>query len=274
MIKLLLLIAVCACNQVLALDQTELRDGAGPDAPFACPAIGTAPVYSRTLHQLPGRRCSDYTISPATNRATAVCHPNGIFGVSYISEGPVDGELTPVITAAQPKTFREARLTPDGQRLYVYGNDMGATLEQYVRGGDGWALVRTMPFPALSGMSTIAATPTGDRILLSRGTEWEEWAEINGTWTYQMLHTRAQLAVGDMRFLNLSLDGRRLLFTGYPLTAYGPQMYYADRESIGAPFSPAVPMQGVPSSNALVFMTEDCGRIYLFGLERLFYVNQ
>jgi len=271
---LLLLTLACACNQVHGLDQTGLIYDTPPiDAPWACPAIGTMPTFSRQLHQLPGRGCRQYTFSPKTKRAVALCYPNGVGAnkESFVGEGPLDDELTPALSSPEP--FENPRLTPDGQRLYV-SHQQGTTVvtEQYTRVNDTWVLTKTNPFPN-GYISTIATGPGGDRALMyTGGGLWEEWAEIAGTWMVVGPFDADFPLIAPVH-TSLSLDGLRVIFEGLDYNDGRVSMYYSDRSAVDQRFRTPVVID-VPKSQDLVAMTEDCGKLYVFGLERLFYVSQ
>src|SRR5690349_8436389 len=85
------LAALCGCNQILGLSPTQALPpvdaqyfDAPADAPFSCPPIGTAPHFSRVLHQIQ-QDCTDFTAS--SDWAVGYCYTDRY----QISQGPPDG---------------------------------------------------------------------------------------------------------------------------------------------------------------------------------------
>ena len=69
-----------ACDRALGIKATQLWDATPPDAPFACPPIGTTPRFSPGIHQLP-QSCDHYVTTPG-GLAMARC----ALGVSLMTQ--------------------------------------------------------------------------------------------------------------------------------------------------------------------------------------------
>ena len=50
-------------------------------------------------------------------------------------------------------------------------------------------------------------------------------------------------------------------------------MYYADRSTVTGRFKTATQLVGVPMVDA-AYLTDDCSRIYVWGLSSVFYVQR
>ena len=277
MIARLLLVSSCACNSFFDLREAKHIDARGLDAPFACPPIGRAPVFARELHQIELRNCKDYTFSMSLGRAAAVCSSADRAGQGFIGEGPLDGELMPVLTNTPPQAWGNARLSPDGQRLYVQNQDGANTrFTIHTRVGDTFALTVTSPFPN-GVISTIATVNGVDRLLHSLGSNILNELVDDGSWGSVRMHSAADLGLGTsaINFPNLSPDGLRLVFSAAPAGNFVDyQVWYADRPSVTDPFRTAVKLEGVPHTDRLSVMSDDCARVYFSGLDRMFYVQQ
>jgi hypothetical protein len=264
-----LLPLLCACNQAFTLEPTKLVDAAQPRV-FACPDPGPA-TYSPRLHEIPTDHglCVDYTISAATNRAVAFCYADGIFG---ISEGPIDGPLAFVLTDPDKFTHYIApRLSPDGQRLYILvSTSQFRRVSRFVRTPSGWVDdMKMLPFTT-GTLSTIATAPTGDRVIyLEPDGDLQEYvddapvgAPINA----------ATLEVPSIEDPSLSTDGLRLAV--HVRENGESHMFFAERPNVDVPFGRATRFPGVPAGSGTSFMTDDCARVYVAGLDRVFYVEQ
>jgi hypothetical protein len=275
---------LCACNQVFGVDHTTRLPGppGGPDAqyfdapadaPFACPALGGVPQFKRDLRQVDIDGCRGYTRSDTL--AVAMC--------GQVSQGPVDGPLAPIPdVAATTLSPSSPLLSPDGDQLYLSDYDFSTytslPFHVYNRQGDGsWQRGADLPMsPVGTSISTVTRGP--DRHILYwayglAGANIEEWANGTGSWQQVAVHGQAEHGLAAIFYVWFSSDGLRAIIQGDVLGSSAPQLFYTDRAAVGASFRPAVPMIGVPVVNDM-FVTEDCGRLYMSGLGSIFYQQQ
>ena len=72
----------------------------------------------------------------------------------------------------------------------------------------------------------------------------------------------------------LSSDGLRMVFSGTTMPLQiGRKMYYAERADLSKRFGSATELADVPVVDG-AYLTDDCARIYLSGLNSLFYVQR
>lgn len=279
-----LVLAVAGCNSVFGVHQTEqapVADAqffdAPSDAPYACPQIGTAPVFKKYYHQALDQSCSGYTTSPRTNLATAMC-----VAPSVVREGAIDGPMTVSTFASPPSTsgaVYRAKLGPDGDVLLVRRFDTiknAFTISLYERTAETWTYRYDALVPTVDG--SLPSTPTrgasARRFLLYFAVNQGEFHEIvetsPGVWSDLLTHTTTELGVDAVFDVNLSPDGLRIVFGGG--TSVSTAIFYADRARVGDPFGHTTPFD-LPAAYG-AFMTEDCGRMYFEGLGTIFYVSQ
>jgi hypothetical protein len=272
----LALVALCGCNSVLGVHSTEKRDAAMPyydapfDAPFACPPLGTAPRFTNVLRQAVFQDCTDYTTSAAAGLAVASCS-------NAISAGPIDMPLTVIVPLSTSVQYYRPRLSPEGDAIlmFVYDTTSGQHFEEFREVGGTWTLTEILPF-AVAGDIISAPTRSPNRHVLVVGTDasLHEMADQGGNvWTETAVHPNSELGVGNLGPPYLSTDGLRLMMGAVPQGGTMLLAMYTDRDALDQPFRPAVPLVGVPGALD-GFMTEDCSRIYMSGLESIFYVQQ
>jgi hypothetical protein len=277
------LVALCGCNSVFGVQTTNKRDATMPyydapaDAPFACPPLGTPPKFSSVLHQVIAQYCTDYTISSATGLAAASCYrPN--MGQD-ISLGPVDTLPAQILPYDYQDQHSEPRLSPEGDDILVYGYLSASYMtqfEEFRASGGTWSRTYVLPLPPTASAIT-APTRSPDRhvLVVETDSQLHEFRDNGGnSWTETAAHSTTELGVAYPGSPALTPDGLRLLLYAAPTT--DPSTYYlmyTDRAALDLPFRPAVPLYGAPAAPD-VFMTEDCGRIYMSALQSVFYVEQ
>jgi hypothetical protein len=263
------ILLLAGCNQLLGLDKTE---HAPPDAPPGCPPIGTAPVFSRCVHQVVSSACSYYTLGPDVGIALAVCPASEIAGSTYMS-GPIDGELSPIaiLPSGANTTTALPKLAPEGDELVLQQtvSYTKPTFSTYRRNpADGtWSWAADLPIPGAGAHSTLSRGPSR-HLLVSQtgGADMREYVRDSaGGWSEVL----PPYAIGELgatpTTLDLSPDGLRLVFT-----ATTRDVWYADRPAITARFSRGSMVAGVPRVSD-PFLTEDCNRLYFSGLDHILY---
>jgi hypothetical protein len=212
--------------------------------------------------------CFDYSISVAADLAVGLCQVGPTF---QVVAGPIDEPLAPTgITPINAfANLMYPRVVPDGDRLYVDENNFDALgndeFAAYARGaGGGWSYLGIVDIPPGTSAAPVylgTATAAPRHVMLAAcmlaASCLQEWLEqSDGSWQQIATYVPADLGVvGFADAANLTSDGLRLVFT----TDQGP--YYADRPTIDARFSIAVPLPGVPLAiDAL--LSDDCSRVY------------
>lgn len=279
-----MLLLVCGCNQVFGLHETVALDAqqfdAPIDAPFACPALGTPPQFSKVLHQAIARNCQGYMTSPESQRAVACCFDTGgLFG------GIVDGDISSDLqtsTLTPAGDFDWPRLTPEGTAIWVRDRSSPprfAVFEwqsdhHWVRTHDlGIANVGrddyiSAPSRAVGGKRRFVRYAFSDFKLY----EYDD----DGSTTSPPIRSYAvntDLGSDFVSFPNLDASGLRLVFVGETPGSSFSQTFYADRPSLDVPFSPAKPLTAAPLAYD-PFLSPDCSRIYTSGLGSIFYAQQ
>ena len=225
------LLAMCACNRVFGIAATVAWDAgqydATIDAPYACPPLGTTPVFSPQLHQIQAN-CTSYSASAVTGRAVASCIEAS---ERVVSEGPLDGPFVAIAVVPAPNnslTVSEPHLAPDGDLLFVSTFDLvkatGAFL-QFQRSANGdWTRIADLPG---NGLGRVTAPTRGpDRHLLylvGLTSDIEEWADGTGAWTKIATHPLGELGISSIGPTWLSPDGLRIVAVASaatPMTEY------------------------------------------------------
>jgi hypothetical protein len=254
------------CNQVYGLDPTRASDAAyfdaPPDAPYACPPIGTPPRFSRNFEQVVVQNCNNYTVS-ITGRALARCAFNGD---QLIAEGAI-GERLQIAPGFDANSMSSTpRIGPDGQHAIVRQDQ---TFYLFERGSAGWARKAPIEVPPPTVINAVSAPTRVGRIILVTSGEVRELADDgNGSFTQIRAQTFGELDLNAVTSnVNLTADGLRLVFNGN--LNNGSQLLYTDRPSLDVGFRIPVAMPEVDFlSNG--FMTEDCAHLYFSGLNNVF----
>jgi hypothetical protein len=157
------MLALCACNQVFGSDPVRVVDAhyfdAVIDGATHCPAVGMTPVFSPQLHGAIDQDCDGYEISGDRASAIAECSV-GDLGIVAIFEGPQDQPLTQVATlptSDDVTMFEPARLSPEGDLIILTTFDLVATTSTYrtyTRDATGWTRGADLPFPQFNAVST------------------------------------------------------------------------------------------------------------------------
>jgi hypothetical protein len=190
-----------------------------------------------------------------------------------------DGTLAPAV--GLPQAYSDPTMTVaylgvrllDDQRIAMMEltaiPGVGATQRTivYRRGDDGtWRFDETLPFGAVVG--EIISTFAADRVLVTKPPGADEWARRDGTWQKVHALTTATLGAPVTGGLSMSADGLRLLFY-----STGGVAMYTDRSSVDGPFRTASgPIAALPA--AFSEMTGDCERVYISGLQSIFYAER
>lgn len=279
----LTLAALAGCNQVYGLDSTQLRDGAPPDAPYACtdqpPDLRGKPI------EIVGGRDAARSYSISIDRRIAVAERTGT-----LVEGPGDGPLSmPALLMPAPSLPPGSpRLAPEGDELFVryysaISPSSPATVERYQREGNVWARRATIlmingAIPDISAPTRRDAGPRRMLVLHSTIDLREMIETAPDVWMQVGAYTAAELGATAIQAPNLTPDGLHLVYSGQ--TASGPVLGYTSRPEIGARFSvPAVdanPFFGSPAISD-PFLTEDCARLYFYVLAKppgVYYVER
>jgi hypothetical protein len=281
-----LVVFACGCNAILGLHDDYTRRpsldakvyDAPFDAPFTCPPLGVAPKFRRTLHGLPITDCSSYSISHATNRALAWCH-DPVAGGFYTAEGPLDGPLARIdLPPPANHDVWEPRLSADGDQLVRLTYDAAQVwgLEVWHRDATAWSLVGPVAYSvpqslvARPTVSTISRGP--DRRFLvaeanvSTGPAIKEFADTGGG--FQLVDTYDYSAIGPfVGSVGLSADGLRIVYSDQLAT------WYSDRPSLDAHFGKEV-MIDTPQPIYWPVLDDDCGKLYISGLDSVFFLEQ
>jgi hypothetical protein len=271
-----LLLALCACNQVFGSDPVRVGDAHYFDAPIDsgthCPATGNTPVFSPQLHGAIDQDCHGYEISSDRGTAIAQCYVGNFVA---IFEGPQDQPLTQVSTlptSDDNTSVDVARLSPEGDLILLTTFDLTATTttcRSYTRDATGWTRGPDLPFPQFNTVSPPSRGP--DRRIIvyeSKALGHEFHEDANGQWSELRLVTIGN----DLRphAVYLSPDALRIVvFEGTGGVNMPPHTLYADRASRDSDFNPPVELTAIPPSE--VFVTEECGRVYVSSVKEIFF---
>ncbi len=272
---------VGACDGVFGLRPTQLIDAAPPDAPFQCPALGTAPVFLAGLHEFSTRTCSFYSISAVTNRATAVCADDG-----FIEQGDLTGELQPTNLPAYDGVVlhQQPRSSAEGDEIWT--QDVNYSTSQFrfeihrrVSGTD-WMASSTLPVTtslASDSVSSPTARANGPRHVLfldsSTSSLHELVEDAAGNWSETQVHAGMELGTLSISAVTLSRDGLRLILEATVQSEPADVMVFTDRASVADPFRPVSVLPTAPLA-ADGYLDDDCGRFYVSGLGAMFFVQQ
>lgn len=275
------MLALAGCNQVYGLDATQLRDGAAPDAPFAC--TSAAPQFRGTPVPVIASSNSDlarfYSIS--LDRRIAVTLRAGT-----LYEGPGDSDQLrgAMLMPPPPAAFNSPRLSPEGDELFLVHPESPATasIVRYARSGDVWIRQPSPAFTVPTSQPEISIPTRKDlgprHVVVTVGAMMREYIETAPD-VWSLTTTYAPSDFGTMNILvpNLSADGLRIVFQGQGIA--DATLYYATRERIDARFGMAVDANPFFGNPRLLdpYLLEDCSRLYFFVLQNpvgVFYAER
>ena len=260
----------------------EVCDGGGNcDADcqgvHGCPPIGTAPQFSRLLHQAIFQDCFEYSTS-AAGTAVAMCNVDSSVA---LFEGPVDAPLLAIPGFGPQAGFvlEAAQLAPEGDELFVSyestSSPVTSRIERFVAAADGsWtqSVDVTHPLLGFASMGTPSAGPRRHVLVVTMSTAIQELVvDSTGASSLIRSYTATDLGIGANSAPNLTADGLRAVFAGSTTTSSG--VYYSDRAAIDDPLSPAISLAGLPFATD-PFLTSDCARLYFSALSSVLYVRQ
>ena len=267
------LVMLVGCNAWFGNDPVLRFDAqrfdAQVDAPTPCPSLGTPPAFGTALHQQILQNCMGYSFN--SERASAICFATG-GPAAY--EGPTDDKLslvTELYDSTSDTNVDEVALSSDAQTVYARRvNYSTGTLQliaaQRMPGGT-WQLIAMPPFGQNpnDGLGSFARGPTGDHVLIVAGDlRVHEWVEDGGAWTDARVHPfppvyGARMTANGLRVALHGMDGSQL---------------YSDRPDVDSMFSTPVTFSTAPPAPDTPMLSEGCDRLYVAGLESVFYVER
>jgi hypothetical protein len=269
-----LLLALCACNRILGLDDVGIRDARvdGPsDAQPYCPTMtGVVPRFSTILRQVIDQDCNGYQTS-ATVAVASCAYPVG----TAISQGQIDQPLEPIPGLPALPTahvYLDQRISPEGDILYLDEIDIDtftATYRSFIRQSDAsWSPGPDLPI-AEYGIPSVPSRGPQRHLLFYSSSLIEEWVQDTAT-TWHALPT---FDLGQpIQAVWLAPDGLRAAIV-VSLPNSDREVRYVDRASIDDPFAAPQPLSTLPAGFD-VFITADCTRAYMSGAYSVFYATQ
>jgi hypothetical protein len=270
------LLALCACNQVFGSDPVRVVDAhyfdAVIDGPPRCPTAGMTPVFSPQLHGVISQNCHGYQISGDRGTAIAQCYVTD--SVVGIFEGPQNEHLDQITTlpvSDDITQFDAARLSPEGDLFLLTSFNLTTTttgFRSFTRDATGWTQGEDLPFPQFNTISPPSRGP--DRRIIvyeSKALGHEFHQDAGGQWSELRLVTIG--SEGRLHVVYLSPDALRIIVFEGGLPPMPPHTLYADRANRDSDFNLPVELPAIPPGE--VFVTEDCGRVYVASVEEIFF---
>lgn len=278
------MLALVACDRALNLAATAPADGA--DAAFfdaailtSCPPPGTTPLFSPKLVQTVTQNCFSYTRSPRLGVAAAICTDD--MGKNYIASGPVDMPLSVAVGMDDPSTCanrNSVELSADGiASVSCSGSSFQPENREYAYQPNGTWVKGLDLMPATGNIYDLAAlTSTTPQRLLYWNTGDRNLYENEGTignWTQVAMTPTTSLGLNYLTWIAVTSDGLRLVMQASTSTDPIFKAYYTDRPDLSSAWRPAERLLDVPLGGSL-YMTDDCSRVYISGLQNIFFVDQ
>jgi hypothetical protein len=278
----LAIVVLGACDGILGLNPTVAIDATFYDGRrnFACPPIGTTPSYDGQLHSVINQNCSQYTTSTATNSALALC-VSPPPGLPFVAGGPIDGPLAAVPSLAMAWMISTIKLGADGDlAVEMYSNPSGGAIvfRALTRQPDGsWTAgqnVGAMGVPSFYNASAPTHGPN-PHVLWNDEIDYtihESVEDSTGAWSEPNPSGFSFPGISYPASFSLTDDGLRLVFVGSDANMV-TSVYYTDRPALDQPFRTPVVLMGAPFAYDL-FLTSDCGRIYMSGMQAIFFTQE
>jgi hypothetical protein len=264
-----LLLALCACNQVFDLHRTHLAlpDGAAKPDP-TCPDSGP-PRLGVTSHVVLSKSCNAY--SPAETMDLALTSAG-----TFIYTGPIDSDMVSLLNlpTASSEYLQDARLGPEGDRLIVLrvnSNAFPLSYELFRSDAGVWTHDSTLPIAASTTLTIGVPSrfAAGAHVVVSRTDGFHELVDDGtGTWPERHFYDATMLTPDPSAVVSeasLTPDGLRMVFFGWGLAGDGVKhVWFAQRLSIDDPFTlPAQPIDVPGQVDAYApYLTENCGKLY------------
>lgn len=262
------LLALGACNSIFGNDRVVAGDARFFDAPIDggvhCPAFGTAPRFSPVIHPVIDQNCGSYVVAADTQRAYAVCG-GLIFG------GPVDRplEVEPDLPTPGPDfSIATPRVSPEGTLMLLGTFDLTntvSTYRSYMLAGTTWTRGADLRLPQFGNMSVPSRGPDRRVLFYDQNVGKEFREDASGVWTEARSVRFGPLP--GVHSVWLAPDALR--FLTWEQASDGNHLYYADRANRDDDFSAPRLFTGLPPTPEL-FITEDCTRAYMNGVEEIF----
>jgi hypothetical protein len=280
------LVLLCGCNSILGLKNTRPSDApipffdGQPDAPFTCPAVGTAPSFSHFFDQVVAvDACMAYTIGGTT--AFARCaQTNGTSASPGYEQGPRDAplDLIATITPMPAGALGLPVLSPDGSELW-FSNFTASIGTISVYTAPSSAAQWTNPTTIYQTSDYIVVgTPTSSgpdrRVMILDGYEAHELEEKTpGTWTDIHAYTPAEFGITNfISVVNLTDDGLHAVFAATFGMNADIGVFYLARDHTTDTFGAPMLVTGPPLGVQTPFMTGNCSRLYFSALNSVLYV--
>lgn len=269
------------CNSVFGNDRVAAIPNADAqffDAPIDAPPMcgANTPTFRNQLFEVPApNNCQHYSVSE-NGVIVAICQPD-TFMTLY--NGQVSGTgLSPMASdlpsSGQPTAVR---IAPEGdfaliQWYVAFDDDFYHAMQ--LTASNTWHDLG--PITGIDPHSvTFLSTPTRGPARHIIGWDYVRgFTEFTGDgtdWTAQPSYIPAGFTQINSAF-GLTPDGLRLV----ALASVGgglPSARYASRTDMSQPFTTSAPL-AEPASIFEPYLTEDCGALFFFGLDRILFVKQ
>jgi len=280
-VRVLLLLLLCACNQIFDLHKTKLRfpDGAAKADPMC--TDGSLPAFGVASRVVIANQCTSYSPAESIDLAMSSC--------GYIFAGAIDSDTTSALQlpSSNGDYFSDGRLAPEGDRLIARRFNMlqqAQGYELFVSSNGVWTHDKTLPF----SVSTVVDVGMPSRFdpgahVMMRQTDGKLHERVDdgsNTWPERAAYDAGMLT-GDtsayVMMASLTPDGRRMVFKANLLGGDGPtHIMYVERSSIDVAFSgpgQALDVPGQVGSN-WPYLTENCGKLYYSDLSTIYVAEQ
>jgi hypothetical protein len=268
------LVVLCACDSLFGIRDTHLTHDLPVDAPFACPTSGP-PVFSHALQQLVELDCRSFTAAELGGLAAMWCS-GGDFGVdasSVLVVGSLENGQDMTVIEMTNFLYLDVIIDPEGDEIFTFTQETNYVVGELARTGTTWAPGTPPALPFIWNGSDDVTSPTkrpDRRMLYYRWAPDLMWYELQetapGTWITERAHPELGPYLENPR---LTADGLHLVGNSGTDT-----IVYAGRTSLGGDFDPPVQITTVPAAGRYPSLTDNCSRLYFWGLNSVFYAQQ